>query len=90
MIEKLNNIIQNDDRLISEYKIFINKKAKKYISCIEPYSNRYLNALYVRGLLPSFITKKKLLLIKNYILCESHLDCLANSIKYLEHRVFHK
>ena len=47
----------------------------------EPYQNKILDKLFDMRILPSTITKKKLLRILNYIMCESHRDKLINAIK---------
>lgn len=40
----------------------------------QPYENRILNKLYRMHLLPSFVSKRKILQIINYLSCEAHRD----------------
>ena len=47
----------------------------------EPYGWRILKALYWRGFLPSFLSKKKCLQMENMIGCESHRDILLSALK---------
>lgn len=79
-IANLNAIISNDDQLISERDQFMYKTRRGYISSLEPYQNRYLSALYWRGVLPSTIGKRKMQLL-NYLQCESHIDRLLYSLQ---------
>lgn len=75
-----NSIIADDGKLAEEHFKFINKTSKWYLSVLEPYQNKYLKALYNRGLLPSFITKKQKNALLNYLKCESHLERLIHSV----------
>jgi poly-gamma-glutamate synthesis protein (capsule biosynthesis protein) len=77
-IEKLNAIIASDDLLQESFEEFCIKASKNIKLVFEPYSNRYLMALYNRRLLPSFITKKKKIILLNLVRCESHYDILKN------------
>jgi hypothetical protein len=75
-LQHLNHIISNDQLLEESYTKFAEKVKKQYINYIQPYSNKYLNAAYKRGLLPSLLTAKKKLLLSNLIRCESHREVL--------------
>ena len=74
-IEKLNQIIADPAELERKLKEFA-VKSKRGFSPFNPYTNPYLNGLYRRGWLPSFVSKKKLMSIQNKIECESHLERL--------------
>lgn len=80
-INKLNTIIINDKQLQEAYEKWVKKNEKEYLRTFEPYNSRIFNALYYRGLLPSFLAKRRLLRIYNMINCESHLDRLRLCIK---------
>ena len=80
-ISELNEIIVDDIRLSIEHEKFMKANGKSYISLFQPYKGRLLNSLYVRGLLPTFISKKEKNRILDYIECESHLDTLRYNIK---------
>lgn len=77
----LNTIIANDKLLKSEHQKWMNQTSKRYKLALEPYQNRYLAALYIKGLLPSFITKKKKLRLLNYLECEAHLERIINTLR---------
>lgn len=48
-----------------------------------PYTGKWLSFLWGEHLLPSFISKKKLLVLNNRIACEAHRDVFIN---YLNHK----
>jgi poly-gamma-glutamate synthesis protein (capsule biosynthesis protein) len=79
-IQVLNNIILDDSKLQHHFEDFCRRKEKSINASIEFYSNRYLRKLYSMGLLPSFVTKNKRLLLKNMIRCESHRDILLHTL----------
>lgn len=79
-IAELNNIINFDDSLIEEYKSYLQGECGQYILSLEPYENGYFKAARLRHLIPSFLNKKHLLRIENYINCEAHLDMLRYAI----------
>lgn len=80
-IKELNGIISNDGLLKQKHKEFMEKTKKYFLSIVEPYSNRYLRALYIRGFLPSKISSKRRLELLNHIECEAHLERLIYAIK---------
>ena len=63
-LEKLNQAYYEQDRSMVQ-KLF------------EPYNGKILNKLFSMGILPSFLNKKRKLLLSNYINCESHRDKLT-------------
>lgn len=73
-ISKLNAIISDSVKLEDEHKKFMSHSSMNYLLAFEPYENKYLNALYRRGLLFSCITNKKKLQLLNYLKCEAHLE----------------
>lgn len=79
-ITSLNAIISDDGQLISEREQFMYKTRRGYLLSLEPYQNKYLSALYWRGLLPSTIRKRKMRLL-NYLQCESHIERLLYSLQ---------
>lgn len=80
-IRQLNTVISDDSQLNKSSNEFFLKDIKNLKALFEPYSNRYLLGLYRRNLLPTLISKKKLLAIKNFIECESHHDKLIYYLK---------
>jgi poly-gamma-glutamate synthesis protein (capsule biosynthesis protein) len=73
-IESLNATIVDDNRLSAEHKKWMDTTGNGYELTFSPYSNRWLRAACVRGLLPKFISKQKRNALINYIDCESHRD----------------
>ena len=73
-INKLNAIIADNSRLAEETNNFYSQKKKKMTYSLQPYSNKILTSLFYRGILPSLISKKKRLFLKNMIMMESHRD----------------
>lgn len=80
-IDKLNNIISNDERLSTEFEKYCLKVGKRYNNYLEPHSNRILRWLQKRKIFPSLISFKKRKLILNLVRCESHRDILLNVLK---------
>jgi len=83
-IEKINEVINDDSAL----EHFFDKWCKEQYSNIKyaltPYTNRFMRALWYRGLLPSFLSTKRLVSLYNKIQCEAHRDVLMS---YLSQKV---
>lgn len=79
-IEELNKIIASPKILEDAYYSLLEKTHRNYKALFSPYSNRILQSLYIRNLIPGFMTKKKWHAIKNKIECESHRDRLLDMI----------
>lgn len=72
-IEKLNTIIMDDNSLVKSYNTFLGTEYQYMLFGFEPYmSSRLFRALYIRKLLPSFLSKHKVNWLINFIGCESH------------------
>ena len=79
-LKKLNEIILDDTKLEDEFEKYCQKVAKLYDYYLEPHSNKYLSFVQRKKILPSFLSKKKRLLIKNLIRCEAHRDVVLKII----------
>ncbi|MFN3873601.1 MAG: CapA family protein [Ignavibacterium sp.] len=79
-LHSLNEIIQNDDELENEFEKYCLRVGDLYKFYIEPHSNKYIHFLQRKKVLPSFLSKKKRLLYKNLIRCESHKDIVLKTI----------
>lgn len=79
-IQKLNDIIQNDQLLEENYHQFIENRKNVFLLDILPIHNRYIKALFKRGIISLPYKEKDLIRIKNKIYCESHLDNLITSL----------
>lgn len=75
-VKRLSSIISKSELLANEEKSYYSDCTKKYGNIFEPLFNRYYFALRNRGLLPSFVSKERVLNATNYIYCESHLEKL--------------
>lgn len=80
-IKELNAIIADDKILQQKHNEFMKRTSKYYLSMLEPYTNRYLRALYIRGFLPTKMGIKRRLELLNHIECEAHLERLIYAIK---------
>lgn len=80
-MEALSAIIADDKRLSEEFDKWCSIQRSNVITCFSPYSNRILNALCRRNLLPDFITRNKRLVLYNTIRCEAHRDVAINILK---------
>lgn len=73
-INELNLIISDPEKLKKCHQDYMKSQIISMRLPLLPYSNKYLLAAANRGLLPRFLTKKKLLRLWDYVNCESHLD----------------
>lgn len=73
-LNELNNIIAHRELLIEETNKYYSSSSKTIISILEPIQNRYIAGLQHRHFLPSLITKRWLLKLQNYVICEAHRD----------------
>lgn len=80
-INNLNNIIESDEELETQFNNFCKEMSVEWLFNLEPYKRTRLNtALYRRNLLPSFITKDKIKWLINFIECESQVPRLLSSL----------
>lgn len=82
-LHELNDIIQDEKRLVEETRRYYASAEDKMSEVFEPFAGKYYLAGKRRGWLPSLISKKRKLLAENLICCESHRDKM---IYYLEHK----
>lgn len=80
-INHLNKIINAPNSLRDCHELWLKKNTANDRLLFQPYNSRIMKALFVRGLLPSFISRKKQLALKNKLYCESHLDSLRYSFE---------
>ena len=73
-LNQLNDIILDDAELIKAFQQMA--KTKGFLQFLEPYGNKYLKILKSKGLLPSFLTRKRKDIIKNVFCCEAHRDVM--------------
>lgn len=75
-INKLNDIIADDNLLRQSVEQFYLSSKRALLAAFEPYNNRYFKAAWYRHLIPSTFRGLRVRQIQNYIMCESHLDRL--------------
>lgn len=79
-IEELNAIISNPNELYAKYEELKRGTRLKYRAYIEPYKSKLMRYLYRKHLLPSFMSRKYVL-VHNLIQCESHRERLLDALK---------
>ena len=84
-IQKLNEIIQNDKLLEENYLQFIESRKNMILLGILPVHNKYLKALFKRGIISLPYKEKDLIIIKNKLCCESHYESLTTSLSHHYH-----
>lgn len=80
-INDLNSIISSSEALREATNDYYKSTESKFIVIHEPYNNIWLKKLYAYHLLPSFISKKRMLKMLNFIECESQRDRHIAAIK---------
>lgn len=80
----LNRIIASPKELMKALDAYSIKNRKFILSSFTPWTNRLLLAAFIRGLLPSFLSTKRIINIKNRISCESHYDLTIRELKRLK------
>lgn len=82
-INDLNCKIVDDNYLRDNLSAYAKKYSKDLKAILSPYDNTYIKELSIRGYLPSFVSKKRILDVLNYIECEAHRDIFGESLKYI-------
>ena len=77
-IQKLNEIISNDDLLNKNFEEWCNSRAPLIKNIFNSYHNRYLNAAAIRGWIGRPTSQAEQVAILNYIACEAHRDVTLN------------
>lgn len=80
-INKLNAIISNDAQLKSAFVVMAEQKRNFIFRGFRPYTSRIASALYNKGLLPSFLSKERLMIITAILECEAHNEVLMVNLK---------
>lgn len=80
-IDNLNSIIADEQKLEREFNILSLSNKKFIYRGFRPYNSRLLNSLYYRGLIPSFLSKSRLMVIRSIIECEAHYDLLIQNLE---------
>lgn len=81
--DALNIIIEDDRRLEEELYSYVHNNRKELFLPYLPINNRFLKAMYRRGLLKLKISREKAMRLSNKITCESHLDVYKTLFDYI-------
>lgn len=74
MMEGLSASINVENELVEKLNKFNQKNDFLYRKMLEPYSGSMANRLYRKGLLPSTISRERILALMDFIVCESHYE----------------
>lgn len=78
---QVNEIISNTTVLEKKFKALVSSLTAHRLSELEPFRNKYVQALQIRGLLPSFVSSKTRYDTYDMINCESHREILLEVLK---------
>ena len=79
-LEHLNTVISDDILLEKHYQEIASKKQTLPQDILVPYTSDLFMKLYSKGLLPSFVSDKRMKKLLANIQCESHRDILLHSL----------
>ena len=82
-IDSFNNIIEDKNKVLSKWNIYLNENSKTYLNYWSPLNfvnNRYIKAIFLRLNLNLYM-KKSLARFLNLVRCEAHVDLSKNIIK---------
>ena len=80
-IARINALIADGEALAEAQEKRVAQFSKSYTALLAPYTSRWLLALYSRGWLPSFVPRKKWVMLLNKMQCESHRDSYIRFIR---------
>lgn len=80
-INEFNTIIADDNLLENKYTQYLETGKRFFDFCLEPYDHGIMSKLFFRGITPPLFPKKKVTLIENMVVCESHRDRLMYYLK---------
>lgn len=80
-IEGLNEIINDNEEVEHQFEKYCRTRFMGMALAITPYSSRISKGLFMRKLLPSFITDKRRFVLFDYVNCEAHRDVLINYLR---------
>ena len=79
---ELNAIIADDNELRNKYQQLLAQTRDSY-DVLNPYANRFLFRLYLKGFLPKFMPSSRLYGILNSIRCDSHRERMLDAIEHM-------
>lgn len=79
-LKGINAVIQEPKELKKLHREWMDSTFKEYELTLQPVRTRITDALFVRHLFPSFLTKSRKLLLYNFMACESHLERFIHAL----------
>ena len=80
-IERLNRIIGDDKALQQSFHDMAMRRKGLIKTLLSPYSSRIMKGLQFRGMLPSFVSRKRMTSCLAHSQCEAHHDILIEYLK---------
>ena len=80
-LNEINSIIKDDTELAVAFAKYCRSRYKGMELALSPYSSRVLKGLFMRRLLPSFVTDSRRFFLYDYVNCEAHRDVLLDYLK---------
>lgn len=73
-LDVLNEILSDKEKLRKATNKYFSESCNEVKNIMFPFQAGYIRALWTRGLFPRVLTKKWLMYMCNYVMCESHRD----------------
>ena len=80
IVEQLNSIIADKDSLAQCNENWCKSHERELLVNFEPFSNKYIKALYRRGFVPSLLSRTQKLVLLNMLRCETHNEQSINAL----------
>ena len=81
---KLNHIIQDEEKLIKNFKDYCNKISNGYENFLEPNFGKPISFLRLKGAFPKLMGHQKKRLFLNLFRCSTHNEAMVNILKKYE------
>ena len=79
--DAITDVIADKKLLYEKYNTLLNNTERLYSANLTPYTGRLALALYMRHLLPICLPPKKLRVLLNMLMCESHYERMIRMLK---------
>ena len=79
VLSELNSIIGDDCKLTKAFQDLVVTKQRKLLSVMNVFGNAIFDGLFKKGYLGCLCRQERLLVVKDLLYCESHLDVLRCS-----------
>ena len=80
-MNRISSVISNDLLLEEVCNGYFDKTQIPYAFSLEPVYNKYLRSLYIRGLYPTKLNRRRLIDLLLYLQCESHFERVIRFLK---------